>query len=321
MVIRKMAAVLLLVAGCAPAAVVDVRDVPEPVRPIVKQALQQREAGEVDAAIQTLEQGLQAHPEEPFLHHHLARCAIIKSGQPELEPEKRQQWFDRGIEHWRTATELDPDFYRANYNLGVISYRQADRVDDPEERARLRAQAKAYWEQAVQANPKLASGHYNLGTLAHEEEKYEAAKAHYQDTLEADPTHLNAMANLALCEFHLAETRKEGVRRAADRWRDILKLDPNHLYARFNLGRVAVETEDWDTALAHWQAATQAEPTDRSAWFLQSRAWYYQALVYEKHQPDPEKALEAIRKAYQMDRDNIEYRQTLRRIERQQMQR
>jgi len=324
--------VLLLAAGCPEGLRVDLSDVPEDVRPAVEQAVELRQGGEVDAAMAELNRALAEYPDSPFLYHHLARCAVMKSGQESLTAEQRREWFGRGIGYWQKAVAVDPDFYKANYNLGVIVHRQSERAPTPEQKAKLRAEARQRWEAAVRANPKFASAHYNLGKLAHAEgddaqeaEQVDEAKAHwaeaqkrYEAALDITPRHIHARVNLAICLFHLAPTREEGLRLASEQWRKILEFARNNVYANFNLGLAATDRKDWDGALAYWRAATRGKPDDKNTneWFLQSRAWCCQAIVYDQFQPDRKKALEAIRKAYSMDPDNREFRHLLRSIER-----
>ena len=60
-------------------------------------------------------------------------------------------------------------------------------------------------------------------------------------------------------------------------------------------------------------------PADEEQRFLQSRAWYCLAVVYDQYQPNRLLCLEAARKAHGMYKGNREYRHMLRNVERRHM--
>jgi tetratricopeptide (TPR) repeat protein len=292
-----------------------VAEAPKSVRPIVARALELRQLGQVDAAIAELNKGLKAHPKSPDLHHHLARCESVKARDRGLTGPQRLAWLNKAVQSWEKALAADPKFYKAAYNLGVITYNYAANAK-PGDQAKLYEEARQYWLGALAAKPDFAHAQYNLGVLAHAQEKWLEAQKAYQATLKANPKHSKARSNLGIVRFHLAKTNDAGIKAAVAEWRKILAYAPTDVYAQFNLGRAEAALERWDGAIAYWRGAAEGAADGEEQRFLQSRAWFCLAVVYDQYQPDPKRCLEAIRKAYNMYTTNREYRHMLRSVER-----
>ncbi|NVM16887.1 MAG: tetratricopeptide repeat protein [Candidatus Lokiarchaeota archaeon] len=92
-----------------------------------------------------------------------------------LEYEKSTTFFKRII-------ELDPNNYRAHYNLG-IAYFNLDLFEE----------ALNSYEMAISINPDYKHSYYNIGLLHEATENFEKAVKAYEKALEIDPNYVYAM--------------------------------------------------------------------------------------------------------------------------------
>jgi Tfp pilus assembly protein PilF len=119
---------------------------------------------------------------------------------------------ERGMEHFRTALEVDPDYIDAHHNLGlalagrkhyneaVTHYNEILRIRPDHAIAHnslakaLRAQGRGeqaahHFSRAIELGLDWRQTHYDLASLLHQNGDLPGAIQHYQRTLEIDPNH------------------------------------------------------------------------------------------------------------------------------------
>jgi len=126
------------------------------------------------------------------------------------------------ITAFRNAVAIDPKFYEAQIQLGLLMYLQNNKlcVDYYTNALNIKANSEeavyglALWYQdhqefnkaiqfytdIIQINPKNKNAHFNLGYIHHEYLKvYDQAIKHYSDAIAADPNYAEAYYNRGLC--------------------------------------------------------------------------------------------------------------------------
>ncbi len=251
-------------------------------------------AAEVDRRRAEVEQA----PQDAQRRHRLA-LALMQAG--EVEEAARQ---------WEKAVELDPDFTKAYYNLGVCSY-TLGLIDD----------AETHWLKAVELEPTHVSGHYNLGVLKHSAQALEEAADHYRQCIALAPQnrHLKAQVNLGL-----ALAGQKEFDRAREVWERLLSQNPQCFNACYNLGVLSQQRGEVVAAVRFWQRAADIsldevarEMGDESAGRRIKALAYYNLGVAADEAGDLGKAIAYFRQAFELDSTNPLIRQAWRSAVRQ----
>ena len=127
--------------------------------------------------------------------------------------------YDRAISFYLRAIELDPDYAKAYYNMGIAyadqgntakeieSYKKAIELD-PDDAAACYNLGNTYkdqgnltkaielWEKAIEVDPDLAAAYYNLGIAYYGQGNYTKAIELYEKAIELKPDYANAYINL-----------------------------------------------------------------------------------------------------------------------------
>ena len=90
--------------------------------------------------------------------------------------------YQKSISVFKRIIDLDPENYRAHYNLG-IAYFNLDRFEE----------ALNSYEMAILINPDYKHGYYNIGLLHEATENLRKAVKAYEKALEIDPNYVYAM--------------------------------------------------------------------------------------------------------------------------------
>jgi tetratricopeptide (TPR) repeat protein len=146
-----------------------------------------------------------------------------------LELEQQGAQYERIIEAYQKAAELDPQSAGALVNLGTVFFN-----------GHAWADAEEYYQKALAIDPNYALAHFNLGNLYDEQGDQESALHHYHEALRAHPNYADAHYNMAL--LHQS---KRDVMGALRHWRAYLKLDPTSTWAqiaRRELGKLEAST-------------------------------------------------------------------------------
>ena len=157
-------------------------------------------------------------------------------------------------QHYRRATELNPDTFEAWYNLGNLYYSRAHAVD-PLSREELNAAVEAY-TRALAIAPKYPEARINLGNV-------------YSDLGRPPP-----LSDITPGQIEWLQKAIEQYRVVADmapgRWNRTLVAR-----ARFNMANQYHVLGDMDGAAEWYRSATEADPT-------YPRARHLLAQIYDK---------------------------------------
>ena len=104
-----------------------------------------------------------------------------------LAGDAQTRQYAEAQKHWSQALKVDPRFYRAEYNLGVIVHRQG-RWDE----------AKTHYQKALTIQPAHANAKLNLGLiLVMHESNLDGAIKLWKEIVADRPDHIRAQYNLA----------------------------------------------------------------------------------------------------------------------------
>jgi tetratricopeptide (TPR) repeat protein len=123
--------------------------------------------------------------------------------------DSNSETYDRAVEAYRRAIELDPTLADAHCNLGAVLYNRGRRTP-----------SRRCFERCLELEPNHVEAHFNLANLLEEEGCDEMALSHYRSALGANPFYSDVYINLALLYEKLGLTG-----RARDHWRRYLQLD------------------------------------------------------------------------------------------------
>ena len=210
----------------------------------LEEAMRLYKLGQLDEALNAVNELIQNHPSEPILFNIRGACYSV------LGP------TDHAIEDFKKAISLNQSYAEAHYNLGVVFQKidQNDNAYDCYENAlklnhaypqahnnigmislkkrELNSAVKSF-EWAVAYNPNYVEAHNNLGAVFQELMLYEKAKEQYEKALSINPRFAQALNNLgATCEiFGLKD-------QAVENYNNAINEDPGYSEAHRNLSAI-----------------------------------------------------------------------------------
>jgi Flp pilus assembly protein TadD len=113
-------------------------------------------AGQHNEAESLLMDAVKKHPNDPYLHNHLALAL------------KKQSKLEEAESEYRKAIELKSDYYIAMNNLAVTL-----------EAMGQKERAREMYEEALEGDPSVSGAHLNYALLLEAEGKINAAEDHY----------------------------------------------------------------------------------------------------------------------------------------------
>jgi tetratricopeptide (TPR) repeat protein len=233
---------------------------------ILKSAVEQHQAGQLDAAALGYQQILASDPTHGDALH-LAGCL-------------RYQQHDReaGIALVRQAIAVNPGLAVAHDNLGLMlrgrgdlaeaeaSHRRAAEAnpDDPAAHTHLGvvlfrqnrlAEAIECYRRAIALKPDHAEAHNNLGAALQAQGSLDEAVESHRRAVAAKPDYVEAYNNLGLALNKLGRNEE-----AAESFRRAIAARPSYAAAYVNLGNLLREQGDLDAAIDLFRKAIAAEP-------------------------------------------------------------
>jgi tetratricopeptide (TPR) repeat protein len=146
-----------------------------------------------------------------------------------------QQLFEKGLQHFQRAAELDPKLAIARLNEG-IAFLNLQKIDE----------AKTALEDALKQDPKNPTAWYNLGLLAKNTGDAQAAIDAFHHVTELD-------ANDADTWYFLGASYVQAKQfpQAIESFQHALQLNPLHASGEFGLSRAYQQSADIDHAREH----------------------------------------------------------------------
>ena len=238
-----------------------------------------RRRNQFDEALRDLRQAadldpLATHPRELLGDVHYARALTDGSWAPAL--------FLRAVEHYREYVELDDRSARAQYKLGLASYRAGQ----------LPAAIPAL-RQAIRLDPRFAEAHYALGVCLRADQRTDEAIASLERAVSLAPMLLPAREELA--DFYAALGRHEA---RLTHLEALVALQPGAARQRA-LGLGYARAGQLDRAVGQLSHAVERYPDDRDTYVAVGRVWLERAA--RGGRVELGKALEALQGAVGSD--------------------
>jgi tetratricopeptide (TPR) repeat protein/DNA-binding winged helix-turn-helix (wHTH) protein len=167
--------------------------------------------------------------------------------------------FQKAIEYFKQAIELDPTYARAYAGLGDATYFLGG--SDPQTQAESTAKAKAWIKQALALDETLSEAHDSLGLIAMNSDwDWVKAEREYKRAIELDPNYATAhqrygefLAYMGRFDEAIAE-----VKRAQE-------LDPLSLIISTDVAKVYTNARRYDEAIAQYRRALELDPNFEQA--------------------------------------------------------
>ncbi len=213
--------------------------------------LQQR--GQSDEAIACYRRALEINPSLPHAHNNLG-AALKQRGN-----------LDEALQSYQRAVSLKPDYTEAHSNLGNV-LKQLGRFED----------AIAAQRRSIEINPNYSEGHNNLGLALAAQGAFQEAIECYRLAVELKPNYAEAYDNTGSALRSLGEI--DGAMRA---YEQAVSLDPSLPGARNNLGALLQSQQRIEEAITCYREALRL---DENCFFAHSNLGDALAELGEFHQ-------------------------------------
>lgn len=239
---------------------------------------------DLDGAEEAFREVLAADPESAAAHYGLGRVLYAHGD------------FEEAIEHLETALNLQPEADSIHHLLGM-AYRRSGDLEQARTHLALNRHTPVSFSDPLLEGlaPLVRSGHrhFKAGTDALGRKDFEAAAAHFRNSLSVDPENALTHYNLALALLPLGRDEE-----AEAELRRSLELDPGYVHAHYNLGVLLTEDGRFKEAAWHFEKAHEFDPNDPEAcleWaaalgrlgrFAEAAAAYEQAVQLTPGNPD-----------------------------------
>lgn len=194
------------------------------------------EQGDVAAAVEYLQQGVSAYPNDTTLYHQLAKL-LTKSDRA-----------SEAIAVYELALDKAPAVELAHYQLGKL-HADAQQLDD----------AVAEFSYALNINPLFAEAQARLADVALLQNQFEDAARGYCAALELGCETQWVAAGAAKLQ------QRDRLRDAVRVYRSLLERDSRSVAVLSNLGLALLRLGDLDEARVHLEAALRVDPTHAAA--------------------------------------------------------
>ncbi len=158
------------------------------------------------------EADIEQSPKSAKLNFHRAIELVKKGKEINNNPTKRNEYLDKGMQHFKNAIQLYPEYSDAHGELGLAYYRKKDYKN-----------ALASYEKSLAINPNKHSVYSNMGIIYFESQNYAKAKEVYQKAVEINPRFVDAWRNLGSV-YAIEKNFPEAIKK----FKEALKYDPNN---------------------------------------------------------------------------------------------
>ncbi len=135
--------------------------------------------------------------------------------------------YERALEQFKKAIEIDPSFTEAYNNLGLTYTETNDET-----------RATEAFRKAIELSPDLAATYNNLGYVFYRLGSYQEAVEMYNESIGRNKDSGSAYTNLGNAYYKL-----DRIEEAVDAWKKALEIDPGNEKARRNLKRFHAEVK------------------------------------------------------------------------------
>jgi len=160
---------------------------------------------------------------------------------------------------FKRALEQDPNFWEAQYNLGVIYY-NFDKYD----------QAKKQFESVIQKNPDFYKPYYGLGVIYYIQRKYELAVQQFEKVLQLNPTHDRTLYYLGR-----AYVRLNSIEKGLEYLHKAVEVNPNYAPTHYQIGMANMRRGWYKTAIISLKKSLQLYPNNARAHNALGECYYH----------------------------------------------
>ncbi|HWR39344.1 MAG TPA: tetratricopeptide repeat protein [Patescibacteria group bacterium] len=194
---------------------------------------------------------------------------------------------DQGLDYFRQAIALQPDYVEAHFNLATLLIKRNNDGDLAEAEAALRRtlalqanhpdalgnlghvleiqnkydEARTFFAQAVELRPDSPLLQYNLGCSLQRQGETDQAISCFRQAIELQPDYIEALCNLGNLEIEQNQSEQ-----AIARFHYILSLNPDYMPAHLNMGNIYKARQDLKTAEQHYRRAADLAPDHPGIW-------------------------------------------------------
>jgi tetratricopeptide (TPR) repeat protein len=188
--------------------------------------------------------GCPAKRVEPTLPVEQQRTAIESFNKGVQLLQGRGANYYEAVGHFEAAVSLDPDFYEAHFNLGLLFSRGGDF-----------SRSEAAYQAALKAKPGDRAASFNLAQLYLQHERYDSAIAILAQFVKNDPSDHDARNNLAVL-FRMKGKYQDAI----DQARYVLDRKPEEVLAYNNLATIFSEQGHHEMANDLFRRALKLDP-------------------------------------------------------------
>ena len=159
--------------------------------------------------------------------------------------------YDKAIEYYKNALEIDPKYVAACYDIGYI-YKEKKEY----------AKAIEYYNKALEINPDYADAWQGLALSYFHKKEYDKAIKYYENALEVDPEYAATWQGLGV-----AYERKKEYDKAIECYKNALKSGSELADSWHGLGFSYKEKKEYDKAIDYYKRALEIDPEFATAWY------------------------------------------------------
>lgn len=216
-------------------------------------------------AIQLMQNGVAAHPENPDFTLRIAEIHLYVERPEEaigfandalrIDPYEPYGYFLKGyaykmmgdtvkaLSNFQTSVEQDPTFYDGHLQLGLLLSRQRDDL------------ALLSFENALRIDPRSREAHYGIGYHHQFKGDFQAAIRAYRDMLQIHPSDEEAFYNIGYCYLQL-----DSLGKAHTHFGLAIQVEPDYAEAYFMQGYVSELAGDIPAARSSYETALRLAP-------------------------------------------------------------
>ena len=201
-------------------------------------------------------------------------------------------FYEKAVWEYQKALGMDPELVAAHNGLGIV-YTMLGK----------HAEAVTAQRKALELQPNFAKAHAGLGLAYFSQNQMESALEHYQRAIALTPQFLEAHLKIGTILLKLKRYAE-----AIDTYKASATLDPDNaeIYHNLSMSYARQAEADLEAARRYAQEAVRLDPNVAS---------YYNTLaLIDFRRGDYPQAEKAIRKALELEPENLNYQQGLKQI-------
>jgi protein O-GlcNAc transferase len=152
--------------------------------------------------------------------------------------------FETAAEHYKQAISINPNYYKAHYNLGGVLH----------ELGRLDLSIKSF-KSALSLKPDYAEAYNNIGNVFKELDQFDNAIKSFDKAIEIKPNYFSAHYSLGSIFQNL-----DNIEAAITSYEKVLVIKPDFAELHNNLGVIYQGVGEINSALEHLEAAVRIMP-------------------------------------------------------------